>query len=78
MRSEKSPRLGHSARTARFRALKLWFLIREQGISGLQARIRRDIANARWFADQVDATPNWKRVAPALRRPCACVTSHPA
>ena len=28
----------------RFRALKLWFLIREQGVEGLQARLRRDIA----------------------------------
>jgi aromatic-L-amino-acid decarboxylase len=60
----------------RFRALKLWFLIREQGISGLQARIRRDIANARWFADQVDATPNWKRVAPALLQ-TVCVRHEP-
>jgi aromatic-L-amino-acid decarboxylase len=48
----------------RFRALKLWFLIREQGVSGLQARIRRDLANAKWLAAQVDATPHWKRVAP--------------
>lgn len=48
----------------RFRALKLWFLIREQGVSGLQARIRRDLDNARWLAAQVDATPPWKRVAP--------------
>jgi len=39
----------------RFRALKLWFLIREQGIAGLQARLRRDIANAQWLADQVRA-----------------------
>ena len=60
----------------RFRALKLWFLIREQGISGLQARIRRDIANARWFADQVDATPNWKRVAPAPLQ-TVCVRHEP-
>jgi aromatic-L-amino-acid/L-tryptophan decarboxylase len=49
----------------RFRALKLWFLIREQGVSGLQARIRRDIGNASWLAAQVDAAPNWQRVAPA-------------
>ena len=28
----------------RFRALKLWFLIREQGVSGLQDRLRRDMA----------------------------------
>jgi len=48
----------------RFRALKLWFLIREQGVTGLQARIRRDLANAKWLAAEVDSTPNWKRVAP--------------
>ena len=35
----------------RFRALKLWFIIREQGVSGLQKRLRRDMANARWLAD---------------------------
>ena len=33
----------------RFRALKLWCLIREQGIAKLQARLRRDLENARWF-----------------------------
>ena len=38
----------------RFRALKLWFLLREQGVAGLQARLRRDIANAQWLADQVE------------------------
>lgn len=48
----------------RFRALKLWFLIREQGLSGLQNRLRRDLAHARWLALQIDATPNWERVAP--------------
>ncbi len=39
----------------RFRALKLWFIIREQGVSGLQKRLRRDMANARWLAEQVAA-----------------------
>ncbi|HKP23060.1 MAG TPA: pyridoxal-dependent decarboxylase, partial [Dongiaceae bacterium] len=48
----------------RFRALKLWFLLREQGVAGLQARLRRDIANAHWLADQVKATPNWQVLAP--------------
>jgi aromatic-L-amino-acid/L-tryptophan decarboxylase len=60
----------------RFRALKLWFLIREQGVSGLQARIRRDIANAQWLAAQVDATPNWKRVAPSPLQ-TVCVRHEP-
>ena len=48
----------------RFRALKLWFLLREQGVAGLQARLRRDIANAQWFADQVKAAPHWQVLAP--------------
>src|SRR5579859_4399281 len=37
----------------RFRALKLWCLIRAEGIEALQHRLRRDIYNARWLADQV-------------------------
>ena len=60
----------------RFRALKLWFLIREQGVSGLQARIRRDLANAKWLAAQVDAAPDWRRVAPAPLQ-TVCVRHEP-
>jgi aromatic-L-amino-acid decarboxylase len=60
----------------RFRALKLWFLIREQGVSGLQARIRRDLANARWLAAQIDAAPHWKRVAPTPLQ-TVCVRHEP-
>jgi aromatic-L-amino-acid decarboxylase len=48
----------------RFRALKLWCLIREQGVEGLQARLRRDLANAGWFAAQVEAAPGWRVLAP--------------
>jgi aromatic-L-amino-acid decarboxylase len=48
----------------RFRALKLWFLIREQGVSGLQARLRRDMENARRLAEQVAGTPGWRVVSP--------------
>jgi aromatic-L-amino-acid decarboxylase len=55
----------------RFRALKLWFLIREQGVSGLQARLRRDLANAQWLAAAVRATPNWSVLNPvALQTVC--------
>jgi aromatic-L-amino-acid decarboxylase len=55
----------------RFRALKLWFLIREQGISGLQARLRRDMANARMLAEMVEAADGWRVVAPvALQTVC--------
>ena len=48
----------------RFRALKLWCLIREQGVAGLQARLRRDLENARWLADQVRSTAHWQVLAP--------------
>jgi aromatic-L-amino-acid decarboxylase len=48
----------------RFRALKLWCMIREQGVARLQARLRRDIENAAWLAEQVRATPNWRVLAP--------------
>jgi selenocysteine lyase/cysteine desulfurase len=55
----------------RFRALKLWFLIREQGVSGLQARLRRDLAHAQWLATAVAATPQWRVCAPvALQTVC--------
>ena len=48
----------------RFRALKLWFVLREQGLEGLRARLRRDLANAQRLADVVRATPHWRLVAP--------------
>lgn len=60
----------------RFRALKLWFLIREQGIEGLQARLRRDLANAQWLAEQVRAAPGWKVLAPVPLQ-TVCVRHEP-
>ncbi len=48
----------------RFRALKLWFLIREQGVEGLQARLRRDIDNAKWLVREIANTPDWTVLAP--------------
>jgi aromatic-L-amino-acid decarboxylase len=60
----------------RFRALKLWFLMREQGVSGLQARLRRDIGYAQWLAARVDATQGWKRVAPTPLQ-TVCVRHEP-
>ena len=41
-------------------------LIREQSVSGLQARLPRDLANARWLADEVRRTPNWQVLAPVV------------
>ncbi len=50
----------------RFRALKLWFVIREQGVAGLQARLRRDLALAQGLAERVAAAPHWQIVAPVV------------
>lgn len=60
----------------RFRALKLWFLFREQGISGLQERLRRDIANAQWLATQIGNSSPWKILAP-VRFQTLCVRHEP-
>jgi aromatic-L-amino-acid decarboxylase len=61
----------------RFRALKLWFLIREQGIAGLQARLRRDLDNARWLAQQVEQAADWQVLAPVALQ-TVCVRHQPA
>ena len=60
----------------RFRALKLWCLIREQGAAALRARLRRDIANATWLADQVRAEPQWSVLAPVPLQ-TVCVRHQP-
>ena len=60
----------------RFRALKLWCLIREQGVAGLQARLRRDMENAKWFESQVRASPEWRVLAPVPLQ-TVCVRHEP-
>jgi aromatic-L-amino-acid/L-tryptophan decarboxylase len=51
--------LGH-----RFRALKLWFVIRAFGAEGLAERIRYHCQLAQEFAGWVDAESDWERLAP--------------
>jgi aromatic-L-amino-acid/L-tryptophan decarboxylase len=48
----------------RFRALKLWFHLRLDGVEAIRARLRRDLENARWLAEQVSAAPGWRVLAP--------------
>lgn len=48
----------------RFRALKLWMVIRYFGHEGLAARIREHCRLARLFASWVEASPDWEMMAP--------------
>ena len=48
----------------RFRALKLWMVLRYFGRLGLEARIREHLRLARELARWVDEDPAWERLAP--------------
>ncbi len=48
----------------RFRALKLWAVLRCYGRSGLQERIRAAVSLAERFEEWVRADPDWEVVAP--------------
>lgn len=61
----------------RFRALKLWALLRGQGLEALRSRLRRDLDNAQWLAREVEATPGWRVVVP-VRLQTVCVRHEPA
>ena len=50
----------------RFRALKLWMVIRAYGVSGLVDRLRAHMALASEFAMWVENDPNWVLSAPQL------------
>lgn len=60
----------------RFRALKLWWVIREQGVEGLRGRLRRDMENARWLAAEVAATEHWQVLTPVTLQ-TVCVRHAP-
>ncbi len=48
----------------RFRALKLWFVIRTFGVEGIRARLREHLAWAQEFRSWVEADPDWELLAP--------------
>jgi aromatic-L-amino-acid decarboxylase len=48
----------------RFRALKLWFVMRHFGVKGIRERLRRHIELAQEFASWVRAHPSWEVLAP--------------
>jgi aromatic-L-amino-acid decarboxylase len=49
----------------RFRALKLWFVVRSYGVEGLQAMVREHIRLAGLFRDFVEAEARFELLAPA-------------
>ena len=48
----------------RFRALKLWFVIRSYGVEGLRDRLRAHLALAQDFRSWVDEDPDFELLAP--------------
>lgn len=48
----------------RFRALKLWFVLRQFGAEGIRDRLRSHVELADEFASWVEAEPNWEVLAP--------------
>ncbi len=48
----------------RFRALKLWFVIRAFGSEGMAARVREHIRLARLIVESIDQHPDFERMAP--------------
>ncbi len=55
----------------RFRALKLWFVIRHYGVEGLRHHVRRHVALAQEFAGWVQSDPRFElAVAPPLNLVC--------
>jgi aromatic-L-amino-acid decarboxylase len=48
----------------RFRALKLWWILRCFGLDGIRERHSRHIAMAKGFADWIDDDPAFERLAP--------------
>lgn len=60
----------------RFRALKLWYQLRIDGIEAIQARLRRDLDNARWLAERFEELPEWEVIAP-VRLQTVCVRHVP-
>ncbi|MGE8169754.1 DOPA decarboxylase [Pseudomonas putida] len=60
----------------RFRALKLWFMLRSEGVEALQQRLRRDLDNARWLAEQVEAAEQWRLLAP-VQLQTLCIQHRP-
>jgi len=61
----------------RFRSLKIWFNLREQGAEAIRQKLRGDIALAKWLESQVRSAPGWRVVAPVTLQ-TVCIRHEPA
>lgn len=61
----------------RFRALKLWFVLRYFGADGMRTRIAEHLRLARLLADWVDRDPDFERLAP-VPMSVVCFRARPA
>jgi aromatic-L-amino-acid/L-tryptophan decarboxylase len=60
----------------RFRALKLWFHLRLDGLDAIRDRLRRDLENTAWLAGRIARTPRWRVLAP-VRLQTICLRHEP-
>ncbi len=60
----------------RFRALKLWFVIRTYGVSGMQQKIRDHIRFGQWLKEEILHTPGVEMMAPVPFN-LVCFRFHP-
>ena len=60
----------------RFRALKLWYHLSVDGIDAIRERLRRDLDNAQWFAEQVARQEHWQVLAP-VKLQTVCIRHQP-
>ncbi len=60
----------------RFRALKLWFIIRFYGVDGIAAKQREQCRLAKAFTSWLEADGNYERIAP-VNFSVVCFRFHP-
>jgi aromatic-L-amino-acid decarboxylase len=65
------PQLGR-----RFRALKLWFILRAFGRDGVERRLRHHVGLAKAFRGWVEEDPGWEIIAPSPFS-VVCFRAHP-
>ncbi|KAI8325999.1 hypothetical protein GQ54DRAFT_295133 [Martensiomyces pterosporus] len=50
----------------RFRALKLWFVMRMYGAQGIREHIREDVRQAKWLGEQLEADGRFELITPVV------------